>query len=121
MVDSEDSDSKRVVEDRKGNAVALLGITFFFIIALMCFFGLNILAFFIHWSLPLLFFSWCFVDIRPFNGEGRASKWLRRHVIHKFNATYFPLDLVVKDEEDFKDSSSPFLFTIHPHGLVGAG
>ncbi|XP_065213887.1 2-acylglycerol O-acyltransferase 2-like [Planococcus citri] len=68
-----------------------------------------------YWYLPVLYFSWIFLDRNtPLRG-GRKLKWLRNSRIWNYYRDYFPVRLV-KTADLAADKN--YVFCVYPHGVA---
>ena len=65
----------------------------------------------------IVYILFIFIDKRPWNGKGR-SKWrFDKLALAHHLAEYIQFDLHATS--DFKDTEGPYMFILHPHGVLG--
>ncbi len=65
----------------------------------------------------ILYIVWIFVDRAPWTG-GRRSNWrFDKLALAHYLAEYIKFDLHATS--DLKDTKGPFMFVLHPHGVLG--
>ncbi|XP_064455632.1 2-acylglycerol O-acyltransferase 2-like isoform X2 [Ornithodoros turicata] len=71
-----------------------------------------------YYFVPLIYLAWYIVDRETPKRGGRASDWVRRWKLWKYERDYFPIELVKTAE---LDSNKNYIMGYHPHGITAFG
>ncbi|KAL1921570.1 uncharacterized protein VTP21DRAFT_11286 [Calcarisporiella thermophila] len=69
------------------------------------------------WPFVISYLVWSRFDRAPENG-GRPLQWVRRMVVWRWFAEFFPIRAI---KEGDLDPSKNYIFGYHPHGIIGMG